>query len=318
MLFAFVGRHRCCSVSIDDICCTLREIKCQFDRIEAKFVHSSFVHREFVVGCAKISGNRFIFNGSCYRITMENCKTCKKCSISIDNRVDLFTVCEGDCACLFHANCVGLSEKDLDVFSNNVIWMCDTCVDKFRKAREGILPVTVDETDTEKSLEEDVKELKCAVAGILDSLSKMMPITTSASNINLLHSTSVSPFSLSAGANESDADRHAENLQRSKNTTNSDNADDTFSLFLSNIDPCVTECDIHGLVSRALGTTEPERNDVIKLTKYWNGRRPDFISFKIIVNKKWKSRALDPLTWPVNIKFREFVNVHNNTWRPTL
>lgn len=251
---------------------------------------------------------------------MENNKECKKCCRCVDGLTDLFTVCEGDCAGLFHAKCVGLKEDDIDFLTRtlnsiillvNTIWMCDVCMDKFRKKRDGIWHEPAIDTTDATTIEDDVRELKSTVTGILDSLSKIMKTTTSTDGAKLVHSTPNSSYSPSDGpigcvSNE-------ECVQRLRDTTDCD----TFSLFLSNIDPCVTEWDIHRMVSRALGAHESERWDVIKLTKYWSSMRTlDFISFKVTMNVKWKNRALDRSTWPVNIRFREFVNRHNDTWRP--
>lgn len=72
------------------------------------------------------------------------------------------------------------------------------------------------------------------------------------------------------------------------------------------------------MVARALGTLEPDRMDVVKLTRNSNHRISDFVSFKVVSRRKWKSRALNPSTWPVNVIFRKLVCKHNDTWRPPL
>lgn len=93
--------------------------------------------------------------------------------------------------------------------------------------------------------------------------------------------------------------------------------DADFSLFLSNIDASATEWDVHELVARSLGTSDPELLDVIRLTTNWNSRRaPDYVSFKVVLDRKYKARAMNPSTWPINVKFREFVKRSNNTWKP--
>lgn len=90
-----------------------------------------------------------------------------------------------------------------------------------------------------------------------------------------------------------------------------------FSLFVSNIDSTVSELDIRRMVSRALNTPDPERIDVSKLVSKWNNNQPpDFISFKVTLNRKWKDQALNPLIWPKYVKFREFILRQNVTWRP--
>lgn len=244
---------------------------------------------------------------------MANEKVCKKCFRCIDCLVELYTICEGDCACFFHADCVGLKEADFDVLSRptNIIWMCDGCMMKYKKARDGIRPDPADATETTTTIEQEVRELKIAVTGILDTLSKVSPTV---SPDGARHSTPIA-YTLFDGTNGPDDATDYENLQRSSDTA----IDDRFALFLSNIDPCATEVDVHRMVSHALGISRPECLDVIKLTKKWNNRRiVDFVSFKVIIDRKWKSKALEPSTWPIKIRFREFIDKQNDTWRPIL
>lgn len=255
---------------------------------------------------------------------MAEARKCKKCCQSIDSYADLFTVCEGDCAGLFHASCVGLKDEDIDflTLSQNALWMCDTCMSMFRKTREGIPVNTADKTDSTKSIEQEVKDLKTAVNGILNTLSKIVPTATTSPNTpsNVLHSTpiAISSHTLFNGTNGCVASvSNCDSASRPQIEDEIRTNNDYFALFLSNINPYVSERDVHQMVSRALGFSEPERLDVTKLTKRWNDQMmPDFVSFKVIVSRKWKYRALDPSTWPVNVKFREFVCKHNDTWRP--
>lgn len=62
--------------------------------------------------------------------------TCKKCSLSIDNKVHRFVVCEGECARFFHCDCARLSEKEVTLLSTNYIWLCDECLREFQRARD--------------------------------------------------------------------------------------------------------------------------------------------------------------------------------------
>lgn len=251
------------------------------------------------------------------RSAMEENRDCKKCSRCVDAHVDLFTVCEGDCAGLFHIKCVGLKEEDVDVLtcSQNILWMCDACMDKFRKMRDSIRPYSDNDVKNTKTIENEVQELKNTVTDILATLSKLVSTTSTTDDAELLHSTPNSLPTLCNGTNGCVAAEltDEENLQHVRATTNEDN----FSLFLSNIDPCATEWDVRSMVSRCLGVSEPERLDVTKLTKNWNNTRAlDFVSFKVVLSKKWKTNALNSSTWPVKIKIKEIIYKHNETWRP--
>lgn len=250
---------------------------------------------------------------------MPNDRVCKKCSLSIEPNVELYTVCEGACACFFHAVCVSLSETDLSVLSSNIVWMCDKCIASFRRVRDGVKPVnpmnTANDDMNNTSIEDEVKELQSKVAGIIDTLAKMVS-NSSSTEPPLLHSTPVSSSTLLNGTNTCGTYGENNKTVRQRRCTISDNK---FSLLLSNIDASVVEDDIHRMVSQALGmdTLYPDCIDVVKLVSIWkNHLTMDYVSFKIIMHELWKTKAMNPSTWPKNIKFREFVNRHNDTWKP--
>lgn len=115
---------------------------------------------------------------------MDEEKNCKKCSLRINFKADLYTVCEGYCAGFFHASCVGLIEDVLCVLSSsNIIWMCDKCISKFRKLRDEVhYDPANDATSVNKTVADEVKLLKTVVAGIQHTLSS---IVNAASNNEL-------------------------------------------------------------------------------------------------------------------------------------
>lgn len=256
-------------------------------------------------------------------------RVCKKCSQSIDLKTELFTVCEGDCACFFHANCVGLSEQEVIVLSLNIIWLCDECMDKFRRMRDGSdiredvgsdsSHDTANSAGKNKTIEDEVTELKDAIAGIRDTLSKLVPTdspTHTSHDPILLHSTPVSS-SLLEGTNAcSTFVKSNDDAQRQQCTIDGSN----FSLLLTNIDVSVAECDIRGMVTQALGidTLKPEYIDVTKLVPHWRScNAVDYISFKVVLNNRWKNKAMNPSTWPKGVKFREFIKrQRNDAWKP--
>lgn len=249
--------------------------------------------------------------------------TCKICTECIDLKVQLFIVCE-DCGLSFHASCANLTEEDLvrlGTLSMNVMWLCNECMQKFRRMRDGIgsnsspsLLGGTTSNEMKSTVEDEVDELKKTVAGIVETLAKM---TAAASTIDPSppHSTPVSSFMLANGPNAcstSVADTEAGLRQQST-------MDGNFCLLLSNMDVSVAESDVHLLVTRSLGIcpNDPERIDVIKLVSNWRSRRNmDFVSFKVVLDYRWRSKALSPSTWPKNVVFREFINRQNVTWKP--
>ena len=86
---------------------------------------------------------------------------------------------------------------------------------------------------------------------------------------------------------------------------------DKFWLYLSGLNPLVTDGDVQKIVSRCLGLPGPV--DLVRLVpkgKDVNGM--SFVSFKIGLDPNTKAKALDPSSWPVGLLFREFINHQKN------
>lgn len=236
-----------------------------------------------------------------------SCHTCLQCI----NAADLCVECDGKCAKLFHAKCVGLSEDRLDVISHtNVLWMCDNCVKDFflyRKAERGADKSIQNATRDDTYIEDELAELKSQVAGILDTLSSFSPKKTSSAPH---HSTPISSFELLDDTNVdyrcSCTEGHEKYAQTDSNKV--------FSLLLTNIDCRVTENEISNMVSECLEAPIIACSNVTKLVPKWR-KSYDYVSFKVILNERWKVSAMDPTTWPCGVKYREFVQ-NINVWRP--
>lgn len=230
--------------------------------------------------------------------------TCKQCITHIDTMKGLYTVCEGRCARRFHASCVGLSESDLCALSNNIIWICDECMLEFCKARDTVPDSPRAHLSSTSSVAAELNELRCQVAKITDAISKIADqISPSVPTVpTQRHSTPVSSPSPSNNVSTRTI-KHCD--------------DESFSFVLSNIDCSATETDITRLVTHSLCVSEPECLKVAKLVPKWkNCDDMDYISFKIVIDKRWKETVLNAKTWPRNVKFREFVNRLNDTWKP--
>ena len=84
-----------------------------------------------------------------------------------------------------------------------------------------------------------------------------------------------------------------------------------FWLYLSRLNPLITDKDVQNIVSRCLCTTDPV--DVVRLVpKGKDVTGMTFISFKIGLDPCMKDPALDPASWPDGLQFREFVNLAKN------
>lgn len=199
--------------------------------------------------------------------------------------------------------------------TGNLIWMCVCCMANFNSTKNGSSSETSTAEPT-KSIEADVSELKIAVARITDtiaSMTKTIPTISPTNNteqVRQVHSPPDPITLLNGTASSGDTTTTEESLH----TTDGD----CFSLLPTNIDSSATECDVQWMVSHAIGLTTPEHLDVTKLVSKWKTRcNLDFISFKVVLPSKHKFRALNPATWPKNVRFREFVRI-TDTWKPNI
>lgn len=252
---------------------------------------------------------------------------CRKCSLSVDPKIHLFTVCEGDCALSYHADCVFLSENDVLALKANIIWLCDNCLKIFRRARdsrnctEEVATVSngdVAHNGTQRTtIEDEVRDLKTAVADIMQTMAKLVP-GDSTIDPPVLSSTPVSSMKLLDGTNGTNVCCRNENDDAGLRWQCADD-DRNFSLLLTNIDASAAERDVRRMVVGALGTDalDPECMDIVKLVPWWKSQNSfDFVSYKVVLDKRWKTKAMDPSTWPKGVRFREFVRKRISTWKP--
>lgn len=262
---------------------------------------------------SKIDGDRYLVElVSLLRpfSMMPDVRNCEKCSLHIDIDKEPFTVCEGICAKSFHAECVGLSVTDLSVLSGNILWLCNGCLTAFCRYREKSSTDAATNTSATRSIEDEITELKNTVAGIADTLAR---VTQKIAPIVPHCSTPVSSLKPLDGTGEILGE--ASENERTQASSHEESRD--FSLYLTHIDKCATENDISQMVSRSLGAPLSSCNEVVKLVPKWKDINTlDYISFKVVLDRKWEPTAMTASTWPKGVKFREFVNQLNETWRP--
>lgn len=86
---------------------------------------------------------------------------------------------------------------------------------------------------------------------------------------------------------------------------------DKFWLYLSALNPRITDSDVQKIVSRCLNTPDPV--EVIRLVpKDKNTAGWSFVSYKIGLCTEMKAKALDPSSWPTGLRFREFIDQQKN------
>ncbi|XP_062562247.1 uncharacterized protein LOC134225853 [Armigeres subalbatus] len=242
---------------------------------------------------------------------------CKKCHHAVLTKEQPHIYCNGTCAEVYHATCVGLNKEQLAAVSppyRNSFWLCDDCFTEFVQWRNEKKERNVSTANVQKSvgpkcvLHDDIIELKAKVDSIMSMLS-----SNGECNLDTVmkHSTPnqiVCSDPFTSGSSDQTA------LDDSARVSNS--ANDSFALLLTNIDSSVSEDDVQVMVSRCLGACDTECKSIRKLVPRWvDTSSLDYISFKIVLNRKWKSKAMMPSTWPRNVKSREF-RQRQCTWKP--
>lgn len=92
---------------------------------------------------------------------------------------------------------------------------------------------------------------------------------------------------------------------------------DKFWLYLSGLNPLITDADVQKIVSRCLNVAEPA--DLVRLVpKGKDISSMTFVSYKVGLDQDLKTKALDTTSWPVGLLFREFVNQPKNMDRRTI
>ncbi|XP_062702089.1 uncharacterized protein LOC134285415 [Aedes albopictus] len=270
---------------------------------------------------------------------------CKKCVLPVDTRSQPFIHCNGLCAAIHHAACVGLENADLAAVSppkRNSFWLCDDCFAEFicwRNERTESAKGSSARPDhslsqkQEYAPQRDVDELKAKVECLL-----LSTLTTTASchpNTEMIrHSTpnsSRQPDREMSGINDSSVTPSASVPVVSERSTDSTVGDENFSEKdpLRTFAPCellpritldgnVSEEDIQLMVARCLGACDAECRNVRKLVPRWvDCSALDYVSFKVILHCKWKATAMMSTTWPRYVKFREFRR-RECTWKPDI
>lgn len=94
-----------------------------------------------------------------------------------------------------------------------------------------------------------------------------------------------------------------------------DGRNETFKLYLSNIAVDVSEDEVKRMVSDALCVDEIYAINCLK-PSWKDASSLDFISFKVEIDKRCRGKAMNSSTWPKGIRYREFKEHTETTWRP--
>lgn len=252
---------------------------------------------------------------------------CKKCLLPIDCKRDAFAVCEGSCCRSFHGACVGLSEDTVCCLSQkNIFWLCNDCISAFY---EHVQKSFVEQPEPDNSLSKvntELADLKGKIANIMETLTVISEAQKKQSYPSYQfiphHSTPNAPDrppKLHEGSRSDSSHSSSEHSMSTTESVRHRRQEGSFSLFLTNIDGCVTEEEISSMVSRSLGVEENEVINVKKLVPKWKANDTlDYVSFKVQLYDNMKQIALRKESWPSGVMYREFIERPRNFWRPTV
>lgn len=236
---------------------------------------------------------------------------CNVCMIEI-RPGDIVVACEGQCDGhkYFHAKCVGLSyDEGCACLHSNIFWMCDCCRDHIEKGRFR-------NAMTEKPSYATRKEVDCLKSDV-ERISKL-----------------VSQFSTHASSEQGPSPKghtgskrqviSADNSSSPLSSTKIDNPDpaaeigkdDLLQLYVTNIAIDVTDCEVQQMVCESIGANNVR--SVKCLVPVWKDTSTmDYVSFKIVVDAKFRNVALKSSNWPAGVRCREFRDSFHTPWRPS-
>lgn len=240
-------------------------------------------------------------------------KVCGECKNEIGPGGKI-VVCQGFCEDMnrFHIECVGLPD-DLAAgcLYKKVMWMCECCRDLITNIKFRNIVHKLNSNDAPLN---ELDQLKQDVSRINNTLEELISAVKKESVSHSSKNPTTEPTTICDGSNGDVLT--STRIQRETpehaliNTT-------TFSLFVSNIAPDVTVEEVQELICEVLEVSEPV--PIKRLVPAWRApTEMEYVSFKVDLHQKYKSKALDASFWPCGVRCREFRNYSSSTWRPSM
>lgn len=245
---------------------------------------------------------------------------CGKCEQEIN---DLEPMRCGFCDGFFHLSqaCCGINARSMkEAFTTGkVMFICHSCREELKgRSIRRYIDEQNQQTDSPPldALPGQVQQL----SGIVAELSKKIDVLSMPQRNR---SVSVSTSWPKPGTKRRREDRPEIEVPIASGTKSIDLSDlsipsiaatappEKFWLYLSRLNPLITDSDVQKIVSRCLCTTDTV--DVVRLIpKGKDAASLTFVSFKIGLDPTAKALALDPDSWPAGLLFREFVHLAKN------
>ncbi|XP_055632436.1 uncharacterized protein LOC129772929 [Toxorhynchites rutilus septentrionalis] len=237
--------------------------------------------------------------------------TCCQCSAPV--RGLEFVKCNGFCQHLTHMKCIGWKRANLDFLTqnDNLLWFCNDCMKILDCVKtNGTVPAVQDVLA--KKLDDSLKPILTELGEIKTSIVQAQLPSTVASTVwpnikrpraELNVTPTRKPTAVLRIGTKSSA-------PTAKTIATVPKPADKFWIYLSRIDPQVSEEDVAMLVQDCLILITVVAKKLVK--KETDLTKLQFVSFKIGINPNLKDTAMDPSTWPAGIFFREFEDVRRS------
>lgn len=250
-------------------------------------------------------------------------KPCDKCNHHFCRDDEIR--CEGFCGKIFHLQCSGANQYDVMrcAGSKNLIWVCDQCLLLLQNQQRPTAIVSGNPNNNKTSediMQSTVLNLEQQIDEINQQLANLQ--THVHQYVSLSPPSTSTPERTDHRFNECNSDVRSLNGSRrllngskvvNRHSSSEDNTN--FWIYLTGIANHVCQDDIGKMVMECLKLNK--RPIVEKLVPCWrNAKDLRYISFKVGVNKKFKNEALLETTWPVGVRFREFIQYNTPFWHP--
>lgn len=241
-------------------------------------------------------------------------QVCHKCKNDCGSG-EILVVCEGFCESIrrFHASCAGLTDEEAGVcLHTNVMFMCDDCRELIENVRfrSIVSSMRVPENPVEKGVDRITNE----IAKMSDLMNQLN--VTIGSLLNTSESTSNTEMpSVSDKVPLLSSTKVWPDVSTAKRVHNSDEENKTFKLYISNIANDVTEEEVKQMISEAISVENIHAINCLK-PPWRDVSTMDFVSYKVVIDRKYRSEALNSSSWPKGIRCREFKDHAVTTWRP--
>lgn len=243
--------------------------------------------------------------------------------------IDSFVICRGYCGAAFHMNapCSGNVTRAMTNYftshKKNLFWMCDKCAGLFENQHFRAMSLRADENVQSplETLTAAITELRTEIKQ-LHTKPPVQPLTPTVNRWPSVEPRRINkrPRDLAFAAVTSEKCRLG-SKQLVDDVVSvpicNSTREQKFWLYLSRIRPEVTDGAVCAMV---VANLELKSNpEVVKLVpKDKDTSALSFVSFKIGLDPSFKSKALDPNTWPAGLMFREFEDYGSQKFRMPL